>query len=130
MNRNRGDAAARMAKLFVGTSLTNLSEPESLKTCSHLTRLENGRLGHDSSDNGLNAYEFGLQIWLPVLEEEGNDFLEIPIELVQRGALAVSSRESRDVADIEPRIRVALHDGGVGLHMVKDTGCAKLTPAV
>ena len=51
-----------------------------------------------------------------VFQEHFHDLLEVPVEFIQRRTLAVRTREARNVADVEARVRAVLDDGRVRLH--------------
>jgi hypothetical protein len=64
-------------------------------------------------------------VWVPILpldhgpaifQDQGNDFGEVGVELVQYRTLAVGAGETGHVADIETGIEAALDDGGAGAH--------------
>jgi len=58
----------------------------------------------------LNPYELGFELGFSVLEEKGYDFLQVPLELVQRLGLTVRTREPRHEADVEAGFRIAFND--------------------
>ena len=69
--------------------------------------------GHD---HGLRTNILPLQRRLPVIQEHGDDLLEVVVEFLKSLALAVCSRKPRDVANVEACIRATFHNGGVGRH--------------
>ena len=54
--------------------------------------------------------------WLTVVEEHGNDLLEILGKLLDRFPLTMRARETGDVTDIETGIGTALDHCGIGVH--------------
>ena len=64
----------------------------------------------------LDPDELALRRNITILEKQLDDFLEIPVKLVQCLALAVRAGETRHPTDVKSGIGVALDDGGVGLH--------------
>lgn len=75
---------------------------------SHAARLRDA--------NGFRADKLGLARRLTVFQEHGEDLLQIVAKLVLGGALRVRSRKAGDVADEQPRIGIALNDGGKRMH--------------
>ena len=66
----------------------------------------------------LDPDELALRGKLTVLKEQLDDFLEIPVKLVQRFTLTVRPGETRHPTDIQSGIRVTLEDGRVGPHLM------------
>jgi len=118
-------------KLFVRTTLPDLPKPQALQPRDHLAGFEDGCPGHDSGHDGLDADEFGFKAGLAILEEKGDDFLQIAVELVERLALAVRPGKSGDVADEKSRVRITLHDRSIGLlHTLEAISLGGVLPAV
>ena len=67
-----------------------------------------------SNADGVGADELGLGLGVFVLEDEGDDFDKIVVQLVEGVGMGVSAREGWDVADILPGDGAAFDDGGVG----------------
>jgi hypothetical protein len=90
-----------------------------------------GLLGipHDLRHDGLHADEFGFKLGFAIFEEEKNDLLQIAIELVERFGLTVGTGKARNVTDVQPGIRIALHDCRESLHERKDTDRSTDVPA-
>jgi hypothetical protein len=130
VHRHRGHAAVRVPKLFVGTTLPDLAKPQALEQRDHLTGFEDGHPGHDSGHDGLDADEFGFKAGLAILEEKGDDFLQVAVELVERLSLAVRPGESGHVANEESGVRVPLDDRSVGLlHTLEIISLGGILPA-
>jgi hypothetical protein len=117
MHRHCGHSAVDVTELFVRTALPRFLKSQPLKPCDNLASLEDWGLRHCSRHDSLDADEFGLKLWFTILEEEKNDFLEVAIELVQCLPLAVRTRETGHVADVQLGIGVTLNDRGEGLHV-------------
>lgn len=78
------------------TALTYFGESERYKNGYDLARLENRDVSHRLCDSDiLNTNKFGLQVRLPILEEHGDDFLEIAVQLVEGCPLGVGTAKSR-----------------------------------
>ena len=56
----------------------------------------------------MDADEFRLKLRFAVLEEHGNHLLEVFVQLVERLALRVSTRKSRNKADEQTSMRITL----------------------
>ena len=118
MNRDGGRAAVRMTEPLMRTALSYFRKAGRDKNGDDLARLEDGYEHHAISghDDGLRADVFARHLGQPVVEDHGDDFLEVVVEFVARLPLAVRTRKTGDIADIEARIRATLHDGGVAVH--------------
>lgn len=117
MHRNGCHPTIGMPELLVRPALANLSEPQALKPRDDLARFQDRNRSHVLCDaNRLRPDELGLEGLLPVLEQHGDDFLEIRLELVERITLAVSARKARDRADVDAGFRIAFDDGRIGAH--------------
>jgi len=78
---------------------------------------QDGHIAHRLPDHHqLSADELRLQSGLTVLEEHGDNFLEILIELVQALRLTVSAGKTRDVTHVNSGLRALFDDDGVGIH--------------
>ena len=82
MNGNGGYATIGVSELLVRASLPDLSKAQALKKGHHLARLEDRWLRHGSGLDGLDADEFGFELGFSILEEEGDDFLQVAVEFV------------------------------------------------
>jgi hypothetical protein len=129
VNRDRGDSPIWMLELLVRAPLPNLSEPESLKHGDDLARLEDGRLHGSRHGDGLYADELRLERGFAILKQEGNDFTQIGLQLVQRLRLAMGTGKARDIADVELCVGIPLNDGRVCGHGLNDTSRTPNVPA-
>jgi hypothetical protein len=129
VHRNCGDATIGVPELFVRTALADFLKAQPNKECHDLTRLEDRWLGHELRHDRLDADELGLKLRFAVFEEESNDLFQVSVELIERLGLAVSTREARDIPDVQAGIRITLHDCGIGLHGRKDTERGLIVPA-
>src|SRR6185312_3414592 len=83
----------------------------------NLGGLEDGDIAHDLGDrNVVNPNEFRFKNRLAVLKEHREYFTKIGVQLVERGALRVSTGEARDEPDEETGLWVALDYSGVCFH--------------
>ena len=55
----------------------------------------------------LDADELSFERWFTVLQEHFDYFSKILVQFIEGFALGMSPRKSRDVANIEPRIRTS-----------------------
>jgi hypothetical protein len=110
-----------MLELLVRASLAGLSKSESLKQCDNLAGLEDRSLHLLGHGNSLNADELGLELRSTVLQEEGDDFSEVGLQLVERLGLAMRARKARHVPDIQLGVRIALDYGCERGHGLKNT---------
>ena len=78
--------------------------------------LRTGDTPYSGDHDGLGADVLSLHDWLTVVEEHGNDLLEILGELLDRFPLTMRARETGDVTDIETGIGTALDHCGIGVH--------------
>lgn len=105
-------SAVGVPLLAMRASLPDLPKAKAFRQRSEFARFQDrdGARGLRDLD-GLEAHELGLELGFAVLEQHGDDFTQVLLEFVERGALAVRSRPSWNRADEETRIRVALdHD--------------------
>jgi len=118
VNRYGGCATVRMAEPFVRTALTDFREPERNENGDRFAGLEDGNWRQASSghDDGLRPNELARHRGHPFLENHGDDFPEVGVELVQCLALAVRTRKPRNVSDVKARFRAAFHDRSEGIH--------------
>ena len=115
MNGNGGDATIGMPELLVRAALPDLPKAEALQKCHHLARLEDGWLRHWSGHDGLDADELGFELRFTVLQEKGDDFLQVAIEFVERLGLAMGAGKAGHVSDVDTGVRIAFDDCGIGL---------------
>ena len=90
------------------TTLSDLREAELEQYLDDLRRLENGYLTQLCDCDAVDANKFGLKLWFTVLEEHGDYLLEVLVQFVERGALRVRPRKSRNEADKQTRARITL----------------------
>jgi len=90
MTRDGPATSAVVAKLLVGSTLTDLNEPESLEDRNDLLGLKDREATHRSSHGDvLDADELGLEDRIPVLEEHGDNLPQIVGQLVHGLALGM-----------------------------------------
>ena len=70
--------------------------------------LRTGGTRNSGYDDGLGADVLGFHDRLAIVEQHGNDLLEILGEFLDRLPLTMRTRETGDVADIETGIRWAV----------------------
>jgi len=66
--------------------------------------------------NRLNTDELRLKLRIPVLEEHLDDFTEVALEFVQAGALAMGSRPTGNVTNVDSGVWVTLYDNVEDAH--------------
>lgn len=115
MNRNGRGAAIGVTELLVRTTLPDFGETEARKDGDDLTRLEDRNTGH-LNDYGVGPDELGLQLRLAILEQHGDHFAEIRVQLIERCALAMRAGETRYIPDVKIGFRAMLDDSGIGMH--------------
>ena len=118
MHRHRGRPSVRMAELLVRAALSNFFKTERGEHDYDLSRLEDRDRRHPRSSDydDLGANKFAFHDGHTFVEDQGNDFLEIVIELLKRFALAVRAGKARNVTDIEAGIRTMFNYGSKNLH--------------
>lgn len=99
MNRDGRGSTVGVAELLVGAALADFDEAQTREKRYDLTRLEDRDSGH-LDDYGVGPDELGLQLGFAVLEQHGDDFAKIRMQLVERCALAMRAGEAGDVADV------------------------------
>ena len=78
MERDGRATSAVVSKLFVGSTLADLNEPESLEDRNDLLRPKDREAAHRSSHGDvLDADELRLEDRIPVLQEHGDNFPQI-----------------------------------------------------
>jgi hypothetical protein len=99
-----------MPVLLVGAPLANFNEPEASKKCRNLPGFE--ELGSNPLRHldRLHPYKLRFQFRIAILKKHLDNFSKVALKLVETGALAVSARPSRDISDIECRLRIPLYD--------------------
>lgn len=117
MDRDGRGAAVRMPEPLVRAPVAGFREAERLQNADDLARPENRNGGHVRSEHdGLRADVVTDPFRSPVLMEQRDDFTKIGVEFVERLALAVGTREARNVADVQAGVGAALDDRGVRVH--------------
>ena len=117
VGRDGGRAPIRMAEPLVGAALADFGKTERREDADDLARFEHRDCGHGRSHHdGLGADVVAFQLGLPVVEDQGDHFPQVGVELVERFALAVGARETRHVADVQPGVAAAFDDCGVRAH--------------
>ena len=117
MERDGGRTPVGMPILPMRTALAHETEAVPQQVPLHLPRLEDRNGAQASGDlHGVGPDEFGFERWLPVLEEEFHDFLEVGEQFLHGGTLGVGPGPARDVADEQPGIGVSFHDSGIRAH--------------
>lgn len=117
MKRNRGRATGAVAKLLVRTTLSNLNKPQPGQDCHHLGRLENRNVTRASSNrNVLYPDELRLQNGFAVFREHRDDLTQVRAQFIERRALRVRTRKSRDEPDEEVSVRIAFDYRGEVAH--------------
>lgn len=101
---------------LVRPALSNLHEAESQQDGHDLPQFQNRDVAHSSHSHGLRPDELGLEDWLTVLQQHRDHLFEVPAELILRRALRVRALPPRDVANVKPRVLVALDDSGKRAH--------------
>ena len=80
------------------------------------SRHENRDARHSGHDHGLHSDEFGFELGLAIIEQRGDQFLQIGVRCIERFALAVRAGVSGHIAPTELCAGAALDHGGVGMH--------------
>jgi hypothetical protein len=88
-----------MAELLVGSALSYFDESQPVENRNDFARLEDRDASH-SDDYGLRTYEFGFELWLPILQQHGDHFTKVRVQLVEGRALAVRAWKPRNIADV------------------------------
>ena len=107
-----------MAELLVRATLPNFLETERRKHGYDLSRFEDGKRRHlrSGDHDNLSAYKLAFHDGCAFIEDQGNDLLEIVIELLKRLALAVRTGKARNVTDIEAGIWAMFNYGSKNSH--------------
>jgi len=105
-----------MAELLVRIALAYFDKTQSVENRDDFARFEDRNAGHSVNDDGLRADELGLELRLAVIQQHCDDFLQIGVQLVERGALAVRSGKARNVAHVQVRAGAAFNHGGIAAH--------------
>jgi hypothetical protein len=127
VERNRGATASAVAELFVGPTLTDLHEPKPQENSDHLCRLEYRDATHRSGDHDrLNTHELRREFRLSVLQQHLQNFLEIRIEFIERASLRVRARETRNIPNEKPSLRVTLDHCGEVSHLYTSSVCQQV----
>src|SRR6266436_718668 len=66
--------------------------------------------------DGAHVNELGFETRFTILEEHRDDFLQIPLKLVEVGALRVGTGPARDVSHEEARFRITFDDESESAH--------------
>jgi hypothetical protein len=111
--------AGAVSILLVRTALSDFGEAELEQNGDDLGGLQNRNITHDLCNcDVVDADEFRLKLRFAVLEEHGNHLLEVFVQLVERLALRVSTRKSRNKADEQTSMRITLDYCGERPHGV------------
>lgn len=95
MKRHCRATTSGIAELLVRSALPHFDETRLNKNGGNLDRLQNGDVPHALRNRDvLDTDELRFELGIAVLEEHGNNFLQIAIELVQRGALRMGAGEA------------------------------------
>jgi len=118
MDGNSGYPAVRMPELLVRSPVTDLGKSETLKAGDHFSRLEsrNGRHKRLGDEDRLGTYKFAVELWVPIFEQHLNDLMQVRLKFFGRSPLTMSPGKTWDIADVDPGLRVTLHNGGKGAH--------------
>ena len=88
MEGNRRCASVRMSILTVRASLPDLDETQVLQDGRDFARLENRNVRHSSGYlHHLCTDEVAFELGIAVLEQHGDDLLQVPVKLVHGLAL-------------------------------------------
>ena len=98
MNGNRRGTTIGMRELLMGAVLPDFSEAQSQKDGDEFARLESREPRHLGGD-GLDTYEFALQVGFAILQEHFDDFTEVLGQLLSSLSLGMSTRKPGDVAN-------------------------------
>ena len=101
---------------FVRTALAYCNKPQTIENRDDFARFENRNGRHSVDDDGLRTNELGFELRFAVIKQHCDHFSEIGVQLVERGALAVRSGKTRNVAHVQVRFGTAFNDGGLGAH--------------
>ena len=117
VDRDGGRAPIRMAEPLVGAALADFGKTERGQDADDLARFEHRDCGHGRSHHdGLCADVVAFHFGLFAVEDQGNHFPQVGVELVERFALAVGTRETRHVADVQAGVAATFDDCGVRVH--------------
>lgn len=113
MHRHGGHTPIGVAELFVRASLPDFNEAQPYKPSYDFPRLEDGNRAHTdglADANRCRTHKLSFASGVAIFQQHGDHFLQIRPKLLLRGALAVRPRESRNVADKKPCVRVAFYN--------------------
>lgn len=117
VKRNRRAAPGTVAKLLMRTTLSHVHKAQPPQNGSDFGRLQNRSVPHVSSNADiLYAHELRLEFGFAILQQHGNDFLEVEDEFIERRSLRVGTPETGDETNEQAGLRITLDNGGVGLH--------------
>lgn len=72
--------------------------------------LSTGSLAISGDRHRLSSNELRFHLRLAILQEHRDDLLQVRVELVKRGSLAVGAREPGNVPDVQSGVRAVLND--------------------
>ena len=87
------------------------SKPRLIRTETTSLGFKTGKRVMESSRYRLGADELSLQAGFTILKEHRNHFPQVLIQLVEAGALAMSTGKSGNIAHEKARFRIPLDDG-------------------
>jgi hypothetical protein len=117
VKRNRRAAPGTVAKLLMRTTLSHVHKAQPPQNGSDFGRLQNWNVPHVSSNaDVLYAHELRLEFGLAILQQHGNDFLEVEDEFIERRSLGVGTPETGDETNEQARLRIALNNCAINLH--------------
>jgi hypothetical protein len=116
VNWNCGLTTVRMFELLVRASLPNEHEAESLEEPNDLPGLEHREITHLCNPDLSCADELTLKGRFAVLQQHGDDLLQIILELLHRLGLCMSAGEPRYIPNERPRVRVPLNHRRIDVH--------------
>ena len=97
-----------MAELLVGATLPHLHKPKRQQDRDHLTRFEDREPRHLCGDR-LDSYKLRFELGLAILEEHGENLLEICGEFLTGLPLRMSPGKAGDIADQKTSLGVLLY---------------------
>ena|ERR1700682_1101664 len=109
-------ATIGMAELLVRTALAYFNKPQSVENRNDFARLEDRNAGHLVDDYGLRSDKLGFELRVAVIEKHCDHFLEIGVQLVECGALAMRSGKPGNVAHVQIRFGGPFNHRGIAVH--------------
>jgi hypothetical protein len=115
MNGHGRHLALGVAKLLVRSALADFRESKALENCNNFSSLEGGDVSHGSGHGDcLDPNKPNLDLGFAILQQHGDDFLQVAIQFVQTFRLRASPRKARHESDIQASSRVSLDRGSEG----------------